>query len=79
MIGPGFRSSARLAATPSSMMWDVLKTNRSNILAALERFKAPLGQLEQALISGNDGDLLNLLEKGAASYGVLLTKNWSAS
>jgi prephenate dehydrogenase len=79
MIGPGFRSSARLAATPSSMMWDVLKTNRGNILAALERFKAPLGQLEQALISGNDGDLLNLLEKGAASYGVLLTKNWSAS
>ena len=60
-------------------MWDVLKTNRGHILAAMERFKAPLGQIEEALMNGNDGDLLNLLESGAASYGVLLTKNWSAS
>jgi prephenate dehydrogenase len=79
MIGPGFRSSARLASTPSSMMWDVLKTNRQNILMALDRFKIRLEKLEDALVSENDGELLGLLERGAASYGTLLTKNWSGS
>ena len=34
-IGPGFRSSSRLADTPSSMMLGVLESNRADILSAL--------------------------------------------
>jgi prephenate dehydrogenase len=49
LVGPGYRSSTRLASTPSSMMMDILKTNRSNILESIEIFQMKLGTLSDAL------------------------------
>ncbi|MCX8062666.1 MAG: prephenate dehydrogenase [Anaerolineales bacterium] len=49
LIGPGFRSSTRLAATPTTMMLDVLKTNRSFILEAIARVERELTQLQSCL------------------------------
>jgi prephenate dehydrogenase len=49
LIGPGFRSSTRLAATPTSMMLDVLKTNRLFILEAIDRVEDELSQLKTYL------------------------------
>ena len=39
LAGPGFRSSTRLAATPASVMLDILATNQINIIEALDQFQ----------------------------------------
>lgn len=49
LVGPGFRSTSRLASTPSSMMLGVLQTNRANILEAISRLRKNLDALDQAL------------------------------
>ncbi|MFZ5818873.1 MAG: prephenate dehydrogenase, partial [Chloroflexota bacterium] len=51
LVGPGFRSSARLAGTPSSMMLGVLQSNRDNVLDAVDRLQAQLAALKSALIA----------------------------
>ncbi len=53
LIGPGFRSTSRLAGTPPSMMMGILQTNRENILTALEALQDELDLLTAAL-SEND-------------------------
>lgn len=52
LVGPGFRSTTRIAATPTSIMLDVLNTNRANILESLKRFRKELDSLEGKLSSG---------------------------
>ena len=42
LVGSGFESLSRLASTPSSMMVDVLFSNREYILEALEQFQNSL-------------------------------------
>lgn len=59
LIGPGFRSTARLAGTPSSMMMGILQTNRENILATLEAVQEELALLISALAE-DDYDTLQL-------------------
>jgi prephenate dehydrogenase len=66
LVGPGFRSTSRLAATPSGMMLGVLQSNRTNLLASLARFRISLDALEAAL-SGEDRDTLQSLLDQAAS------------
>jgi len=39
LVGSGFRSTSRLAGTPSSMMLGVLESNRENVLAAIGRLQ----------------------------------------
>jgi prephenate dehydrogenase len=51
LVGPGFRSTTRLAATPASIMLDVLSTNRAYILESLNRFRKELDSLEEKLSS----------------------------
>ena len=67
-IGPGFRSASRLAGTPASMMSGVLRANRENVLAGIAQFQARLAELESALASGNEAELLSLLGKARTSY-----------
>ena len=52
LAGTGFRSTTRIAATPSSIMLDVLETNQENILEQLERFRNLLDDFTQMLSSG---------------------------
>ncbi len=57
-VGPGFRSSSRLAGTPSSMMLGVILSNRENILAGLERLQDELA-LFTSVIADNDAESLS--------------------
>jgi prephenate dehydrogenase len=68
LAGPGFRSTSRLAGTPSSMMLGVLESNRENVLAAIGGLQHELTAFESALSSGNTRELLNLLDKSRAAY-----------
>jgi prephenate dehydrogenase len=72
LIGPGFRSSARLAVKPSSMMIDILETNRENILPAIEMFQKRLEELRLVLQDEDYSRLTRELNQGAAKYKVIL-------
>ncbi len=68
LVGPGFRSSSRLAATPQTMMLGVLESNRDNLLAALARFRERLDAFEVALIAEDLPALRSLLERAETAH-----------
>jgi prephenate dehydrogenase len=71
LLGPGFRSTARLAGSSTEMMLDVLLTNRSQVLTALKRFRANLDRLEENL-SGEQVDALSeALAEGSRAWSNL--------
>lgn len=73
LVGPGFRSTSRLAASYTPMMLDVLATNRGPILRAVRRFRMQLDLLEEQL-DQEDMQLLNqALLHSAAQHQVLLS------
>ncbi len=74
LIGPGFRSTSRLASTPASMMLGILTTNRQNILDALERFKENLSQLEEALRRGDEEQIQAVLDEARNQRGRLVSE-----
>ena len=49
LVGPGFRSTSRVAATPASVMLDILATNRLNILESVALLQKRLDALEDCL------------------------------
>ena len=63
-VGPGFKSTSRLAGTPASMMLGVLQTNRENVLTALHEIQNQLAEMEAAL-SANDFSTVETLLNGA--------------
>ena len=67
LAGPGFRSMTRLAATPSSMMLDVLETNRDYVLNTLERFREQI-DLVEALLRHSDRNQLELFLSESAAH-----------
>ena len=73
LIGPGFRSTSRLAGTPSHMMMGILKSNRDNVLRAIQSFCQSLTELESALKIENDSELENILNRSRESYLTLTT------
>lgn len=62
LIGPGFRSTTRLAATPSSMMLGVLGSNRGHILEAIARFQAELENLRTSLAAAEMDTVKELID-----------------
>lgn len=78
LVGPGFRSTTRLAASPRRMMLDILLSNDSNILADLRLYRQQLERLEHSIAQGDEADLLELLEEGASQYTSMITANPSA-
>ena len=77
MVGPGFRSTARLAASPTSVMLDVLSTNRANLLEAIGRFRLHLDQIEACLVDveARPGELAQVLDQAAGRQRQLV--EWS--
>jgi prephenate dehydrogenase len=72
LVGPGFRSTTRLAPASLTMMVDILTTNRDNVLVELQRFRHALQAVENSLLA-EDMDALRLqLSQGAASYASLI-------
>lgn len=65
LVGPGFRSTTRLASTSGVMMGDILATNQNEVLAALERFQDHLNRLAAHLKAGEMNELLHRLAQGA--------------
>jgi len=68
LIGSGFRSTARLAATPGSMMLGVVQSNRENILNALHHYQHQLSTLESALMSNDESALESHLLSAQSRY-----------
>ncbi len=72
LVGPGFRSTSRLAGTPSSMMLGVLQSNCQNVLTALHQLQGALAEVELALATEDAPRLERLLNEARASYGELV-------
>lgn len=65
MVGPGFRSTTRVAGSPAHIMIDILATNRGNLLDGLARLRGRLAQLESLLEKENWDGLSQALDEGA--------------
>jgi prephenate dehydrogenase len=72
LVGPGFRSTSRLAGTPSSMMLGVLQSNTDNVLASIASFRRSLDTIESALQSGNQEALQSTLDQSCTHYHTLV-------
>lgn len=72
LIGPGLRSTTRLASTPPSMMMDVLSTNRQNVLKALNQFQIELDEIVDLLTKQKDREMNELMVKAAQSRKMLI-------
>ncbi len=75
LIGPGFRSTARLAGTPSNMMLGVLQSNRDNVLNALDHLQEQIATLKAALIANDSVQLKSSLDTARSHYHQLVTDN----
>ena len=74
LLGPGFRSTTRIAATPTSVMLDVLETNQRNILERLKGFRVEIDKLE-GLLTNKDFETLNdQLMQNAERHRTLVIK-----
>jgi prephenate dehydrogenase len=67
-VGPGFRSTSRLAGTSSSMMLGVLQSNRENVLTALHRMQIQLAGIESALSTMDYAKLESFLNEAQNKY-----------
>ena len=72
LIGPGFRSTSRLAPSSLSVMLDILRTNRQPVLEALQRFQTQVEAIEKSLAEGDFTELSQLLADGARCYQSLV-------
>lgn len=72
LIGPGWRSTARLAPTPWAIVKDILATNREAILGEVAAFRQAWQHLEEVLHTGSEVELQALLEKGAENYMLIV-------
>jgi len=73
LAGSGFRSTTRLAATPATVMLDILATNQINIIEALDQFQEQIDQI-RCLLQDNDlENLQNLLEKSIYQREKIIT------
>jgi prephenate dehydrogenase len=71
-IGPGFRSSSRLAGTPSSMMLDVVLTNKDYVLESIGHFQTKLSAIESALLEDDISRLESILSSAQEHYHLLI-------
>ncbi len=67
-IGPGFKSTSRLAGTSSSMMLGVLRSNRKNVLSALHGLQNCLAEIESAISSNDFPELEIILNEAQNKY-----------
>jgi len=71
-IGSGFRSTSRIAGTPSHMMMGILKSNRENVLKAIQGFRASLSEIESALQDEDNAQLELILNRSRAAYQAIV-------
>jgi prephenate dehydrogenase len=66
LVGPGYKSTTRLAAENIDMMHYILGNNRDNVIADLKNFHTRLELIENALEQDDFETLTNLFEEGAS-------------
>ena len=74
LAGSGYRSTARLSATPTGMMSDILATNSENILRALRLLQNQIAAMETLLDQKNTKDLNILLEQAGQHHQTIIQK-----
>jgi prephenate dehydrogenase len=67
-VGPGFKSTSRLAGTSSSMMLGVLQSNRENVLTALHEMQSQFAEIESALSSEDFAKLESILNEAQSKH-----------
>lgn len=67
-VGPGFKSTSRLAGTSSSMMLGVLQSNRENVLNALHGLQSQLAEIEAALSAEDFAKLEAILNEAQSKH-----------
>jgi prephenate dehydrogenase len=72
LIGPGFLSASRLAATPTSMMFDVIKSNRQLIVHMLNSLDEKMSFVKKLLDEADDDDLEMFLQAAIARHRTLI-------
>lgn len=72
MVGPGYRSTTRVASSPASVMLDILLTNRENVLESLAGFRSQIDNLESLLRDEKRQELQSSLDSNAAHQQRLL-------
>ncbi|MFN8403831.1 MAG: prephenate dehydrogenase [Anaerolineales bacterium] len=73
LIGPGFRSTSRLAGTPAHMMMGILRSNRENTLKAIQTFRAALDETEAALRNEEYAVLDKMLHQSRSNHQSLIS------
>lgn len=68
LVGPGFRSTSRLAGTPSGVMLDILMTNKEFVLQALRSFRERLDRMENQMRAGDWMGLEEELDRAAGQF-----------
>ena len=71
-VGPGFRSTSRVAGTSTSMMLGVLQSNRDNVLIALHRLQHELEKMDELLSAANDAKLEGVLNEARSRHQALV-------
>jgi prephenate dehydrogenase len=67
-VGPGFKSTSRLAGTSSSMMLGVLQSNSENVLNSLHKMQTQLAEIESALSLKDFKKLETILNEAQVRY-----------
>ncbi len=73
LLGPGFRSTSRLAASPPKLMAEILNFNRPAVQQALARYQKTLAEIEAALETPTN--LEEWLARGQAAHARLLQRH----
>ncbi len=74
LIGPGFRSSSRLAGTPASMMLGILQTNRENVIDSISELQQQLADIKIALMFRDNASLEGTLNAARQKYTELVNR-----
>jgi prephenate dehydrogenase len=72
LVGPGYKSTTRLAAENIDMMHYILSNNRANVLADLKSFHGRLELIENALEKNEFVALQILFEEGASRRSAIM-------
>ncbi len=75
LVGPGFKSTTRLAGSQIGIMMDILLTNRSQILQGLKDFDGNLQDIIEYLEQEDYKSLQELLVRGESQYKSIFAKS----
>jgi prephenate dehydrogenase len=66
LVGPGFRSTTRVAAQKPAMFLDIVKTNRVNLINGISQFRNELDAIQSCLEGGDFDELEVILSHSSA-------------